>query len=104
MDENGDRPRFLGRTLGYTPFAGSSIDPGAEAVSEEEQLAQTSRARRHWLAEQARAWGQAHRQISGALEAFVRDGHPDRRLLADVQAIARQVGRVDKRLDREVGL
>jgi hypothetical protein len=87
----GDRPRFLGRTVGYTAAAHRSIDPAAECVTEEEQRELTARAHRRWTQEQARAWGQAATEIGRAIETFVRHGHPDRQLLNDVKAIERSI-------------
>jgi hypothetical protein len=99
---DGEQQRFLHRNAGlnYTGSTYRAARHEPQAVSEREQQDQTLQAHRRWQEQRQRAWGQAHRQINGALETFVRDGHPDRRLLSDVRAIARQAARID----RELGL
>jgi hypothetical protein len=100
VSRNGEHARFLHRhaARNYTERRYLSARHEPEAISEQEQLRQTLARRRAWEAEQRRAWGTAREHIFGAVEAFRRDGHPDARLLNDVKAIERQVGRVDRHL------
>jgi hypothetical protein len=96
----GEQPRFLHRYVGrnYTESAFLAVPGEPECLTAAEQRAQTARAHRRWQQEQQRAWGRAATSIGQALSTFVRDGHPDRRLLDDVKAIERPVGRVDRHL------
>jgi hypothetical protein len=95
-----DRPRLLHRRseLGYTDTTQTAMQGEPEAVPAEYQRRLTDAARRRQEAAQQEAWRRAHGEITDAVEEFKRDGHPDRRLLADVRAIERTASRVDRRL------
>jgi hypothetical protein len=92
--------RFLHRNpaRGYsdTPYLGAPGEP--EAISEQEQVAQTLAARRRWEKEQRRAWGTARQHIFAAVESFRRDGHPGRAVDSDLRVLSRVVAKVDRRV------
>jgi hypothetical protein len=98
VNENGDRPRFLGRTLGYTPVAYHSIEPGAECVDAGCQRELTSRAHRAWARDRRRRWGQAAAAIGAAVEDL---SQGDRKLHSDLRAVARAAMRVTAKLDEQ---
>jgi hypothetical protein len=99
VDVHGDRPRFLGRTLGYTPVAYHSIEPGAECVDAGCQRELTSRAHRAWARDRRRRWGQAAATIGAAVEDLSRSG--DRKLQSDLRTLARAAMRVTAKLDEQ---
>jgi hypothetical protein len=92
-----DEPRYLGRSLGYSPFP-TRVDP-IECISESDQAQQTRDAHRRWRAEQARAWGRAHATITNALHEFAASARDtDRRITSDIRVIERTARRIDERV------
>jgi hypothetical protein len=94
-------PRLLAARseLGYVSYGGRALRAEPEAVDRETQQRLTLAARRRWTAEQRRAWGQAHRQISGALAEFEHSGPVDRGILHAAAAVERAAKRVDAKLE-----
>lgn len=96
-----DRPRLLSRRseYGYTHLAAEALPGEPEAVDAETQAAFSVAARHSEAQRQRDEWARAHRQISGALQAFHESG-PDLRVANAVRAVERAAARVD----HQVGL
>src|SRR5689334_3535188 len=96
--QRGDRPRFLGRRLGYGETVVLAADE-LEAVDEGEQRRQTDEAHLRWKREQQRHWGQARGQISKAVNDFDAS-YGDRRLSSPLRQVERAAEIVAQRIER----
>jgi hypothetical protein len=92
-----DRPRFLGKHLGYVATSAIAID-NLECVDEAEQRRQTQLANRRDRLRLRRDWQETHRKIDPALNEFAA-------VARTVPKIHRELGHVHRairRLDREL--
>jgi hypothetical protein len=91
----GPHARFLAPPSGYTRRAASAVDK-LEAVSEEEQRRLTQQAHRNSDLQLRRQWGEAHEQITRALDDFAAVAPPT--LTSSIRAVRRSADQLRRKL------
>jgi hypothetical protein len=92
-----DRPRYLGKAVGYVHNPAAAMDK-LEAVDEHEQQRQTREAHEQWCRTMTRCWGEAATTINRALDDLVADVPTDSAVRSGVRAVRRSTQALGRRL------